>query len=224
MSVIKRSRDIINSNINAALDRVEEPAKMVRMMIREMEDALNRMRTSCAVRVSEKVRIEQELEQGRDSVRKWAERSVLAVKEGRDDLAKDALLEKRKTESRINFMELDHEHLETIIAETRGKIRELETKLEEAGQKQFLLIQRGVHAKETLLVNRSIRQAGSCRTIYRFDEMEKKIERMEAEAELSGNKTFSASEKAFQDLEMDRSVDEELEAMKKSSNADASTR
>ena len=221
MGVMKRSRDIINSNINAALDRVEEPAKIVRLVIREMEDALRGLRSSCAARISEKVRIEQELEQARGSVSRWAERSVLAVKEGRDDLAKDALLEKKKAESHEKFMESDLEHLEKIITETRDNIQELETKLEAAVQKQFILIQRGVHARETLRVNKSIRQAGSSSTVLRFDEMERNIERMEAEAELSGSKTFSASERTFQDLETEKSVNEELEALKKSSKATA---
>jgi len=222
MGVLKRSKDIIDSNINAVLDRVEEPDKMIRLMIREMEDALSSLKASCAAKVSESVRNKQEIEYCGNAVKRWTERSVLAVKEKKDDLAKEALIEKKKAESKKALLENDLEHLERIIAESKNHIRELEEKLEEAIQKQYILIQRGIHAKETLQVNKTIRQAGSTDTVFRFNELEKRIERMEAEAELAGISPSSTKEKTFQDLENDRAIEEELQALKKSGNSGTS--
>jgi phage shock protein A len=222
MGVLKRSKDIIDSNINAVLDRVEEPDKMIRLMIREMEDALSSLKASCAAKVSESVRNKQEIEYCGNAVKRWTERSVLAVKEKKDDLAKEALIEKKKAESKKALLENDLEHLETIIGESKNHIREIEEKLKETIQKQYILIQRGIHAKETLQVNRTIRQAGSTDTVFRFNELEKRIERMEAEAELSGISPSSVKENTFQDLENDRAIEEELQALKKSGNSGAS--
>jgi len=215
MGVLKRSKDIVNSNINAALDKVEDPSRMVRYMVREMEESLTELKSSCAARMADRATLRKSLEQAEEKVSRWSGRAVLAVQEKKDDLAREALVEKKKAEAEIELLENELGHLEQIIEESAASTAALEEKLEEAVQKQYMLIQRGIHAKEKVMVSRSLKQAGSSDTVYRFNELEKRIERMEAEADLTTPSAGSSREKDFRDMEQDRMVEEELQALKK---------
>ncbi|HQK77746.1 MAG TPA: PspA/IM30 family protein, partial [Candidatus Hydrogenedentes bacterium] len=96
MGIFSRVADIISSNINAMLDKAEDPEKLVRLMIREMEDTLIEIKASCAGAMAQRKKIGRQIEDVRAGEARWAERAQLAVDKGRDDLARDALLEKRR--------------------------------------------------------------------------------------------------------------------------------
>ena len=96
MGIFTRFRDIISSNINAMLDRAEDPEKLIRMMIREMEDTLVEIKVSCAGLMATAKRVRRQMEEHDARVRFWDEKAGLAVSKGRDDLAREALLEKRR--------------------------------------------------------------------------------------------------------------------------------
>ena len=218
MGVFNRFRDIVNSNINSILDKAEDPEKMIRLMVQEMEDTLVDLKSSCASRMASRSEMVREKEKVAAMSARWDERAILAVAKGRDDLAKEALIEKKGIANKLEFLEKDVEHLDKLIAECRGNIQELESKLEEVSQKHKLLIQRGLHAQEKKVVKMTMRAASGAQAITRFGELENRIERMEAEADLYSTESGGRSdlENEFSRMEADSSINEELEALKKS--------
>ena len=105
MGIFSRVADIISSNINAMLDKAEDPEKLIRLMIREMEDTLIEIKASCAGAMAQNKKIAREIEDVRASESRWAGRAQLAVEKGRDDLAREALVEKRRYTQRIETLE-----------------------------------------------------------------------------------------------------------------------
>jgi phage shock protein A len=218
MSIFSRFRDIVNSNINDLLDKVEEPEKMIRLMIQEMEDTLVELKSSCAGKMASRAEINREKEYLEKTLDRWDSRARLALEKKREDLAREALLEKKNCLNQIDLMGKDLEHFVKLIDECKSNILQLEQKLEEVRQKHKLLIQRGRHAEETKQARSAMRQANGTDAFHRFNELEKTVERMEAEAELSGYgaSVDSSIEHEFDKLESESEIDEELEALKKS--------
>ncbi len=216
MGVFTRFKDIVNANINAILDKAEDPEKMINLMMREMEDTLVELKSSCASKMAEKAKIEREKVFFEEKTASWESRAKLAVEKGRDDLAREALQEKQKCGDELEYLTKDWEHLTAIVDESRAEIGQLEDKLEQVRQKHRQLIQRGRHAQEKKMARESMRQASSTAAMDRFDRMENQIERMEAEADLYGSRKGADIESRFADLEKNESVEEELAALKKS--------
>jgi phage shock protein A len=220
MSIFSRFRDIVNSNINDILDKVEDPEKMIRLMIQEMEDTLVELKSSCAGKMASKAEINREKEYLEKTLERWDGRARLAIEKNREDLAREALLEKKNSQNQIDLLVKDLDHFTTLIDECKSNILQLEQKLEEVRQKHKLLIQRGRHAAETKQARTVLRQADGTQAFQRFNDLEKKVERMEAEAEMSGFGTSgsrdSSIEHEFDKLESETEIDEELAALKKS--------
>ncbi|MDR1626497.1 MAG: PspA/IM30 family protein [Spirochaetia bacterium] len=216
MGVFTRFRDIISANITVILDRAEDPEKMVRLMIQEMEDTMVELKAACAEKMSLQRSAERDLAELDAGIRRWDERVDLALARGREDLAAEALREKRLLEGRRESCEALRKNLGTIVEESRGQIGLLEAKLAEVGQKHRLLIQRGLHARDTRKAWGAMEAASGVDSLRRFDEMERRIQRMEAEAELyspvSAQKANTETE--FSKMEFEDSVAREIEARK----------
>ena len=214
MGIFRRGKDIINSNINAMLDKAEDPEKMIKLMMQEMEDTLVDLKSSIAAKMASRTQAQKDLKVLEGRVNRWTERSEMAVEKGRDDLAKEALIEKKKANDDLEAVKRDIDHLTQIIDETKGNILTLEEKLQTVIQKHKLLIQRAIHAKEKKEVNQTIRHATGAEAMVRFNEFENKIERMEAEAEMTtvGNNSLEAE---FAKMESGSDVEDELAELKK---------
>lgn len=215
MGVFTRFKDIINSNINSLLDKAEDPEKMIRLMIREMEDTLVDLKSSCAAKMAEGARVKRELDHHLSENERWETRAALALEKNREDLAREALVQKKNCQNQVDILNSDEKHLSQLIEEAKGNIIQLENKLEQVRQKHRLLIQRSKQAREKQQMNHTIKQAEGEHAMARFDEFESRIERMEAEAEISGISGQSPLEREFSDLESGSSVDDELAELKK---------
>ena len=189
MKTATRIKHITKANVNSILDKVEKPKKMIGLMIQEMEDAVIDLKSSVAARIEEKSGAEIERKLLQQRIERWEARAKMAVEKDRDDMAKDALLEKKRAERALEILENDFKQFETLITDGRSSIVELEEKLELVHQRQRLLIQRGIHAVEKKKAFETLRHAESNEAYRRFLELEAKIERIEAEAEIAG---FSA--------------------------------
>jgi phage shock protein A len=215
MGIFTRFRDIVSANINSMLDRAEDPEKMVSMMIREMEDTLVELKSSCAGIMAESKRIQRQLEQIDSHALYWEDKARLAIEKDRDDLAKEALLEKRRfidTKLRLETDLKDHQHL---IVQYQADIRQLEEKLQAARDKKRMLVQRHIHALHKKQAQREIRRANSTEAVLKFDELENRIERMEAEAELINYGQKPTLQTELEQLEIENEIENELQALKK---------
>jgi len=214
MGVFSRFKDIISSNMNSILDRAEDPKKMIRLMIQEMEETLIEMKSSCAETMATRARAAREMDVAKGAAERWRERAELAVAKGRDDLAREALAEKNAMLEREGSLEAEMAALDEVVESARADIQRLEDKLETAKEKQRVLAARHKRAGESIRAGRQIKNADSNEAIMRFDKFESRIERLEAEAELSHIRGEPSLEREFESLERDDSLEQELAELK----------
>ncbi len=223
MGIFTRVRDIISSNINAMLDKAEDPEKLVKMMIREMEDTLVEVKASCAGAMATKKRIEREIDEVRARAEEWAAKADLAVNKGRDDLAREALLEKRRFLERVETLEGEIDHCESLVDQYQADISQLEDKLASARERQRLLVQRHIHARQKQRAQYDIRKADTSDAMQKFDNFEERIEQMEAEAELVNFGRKPSLEDEFSQLTRDEALEKELSELTARNRGDATS-
>lgn len=214
MGIFTRVRDIINSNINAMLDKAEDPEKLVRLMIREMEDTLVEIKASCAQAIAAKKRGQRQLEEVLERAKAWGDKAKLAVNKGREDLAREALLEKRRYVERGESLTEEATQLEGIIDGYQRDIVQLEEKLATARERKRVLVQRHSRAQGKRRAQANIRKLDTSDALLRFDRFENRIERMEAEADLVNFGRKPGLSEQFSELETDEEIERELEDLK----------
>ena len=214
MGIFTRFRDIVSSNINAMLDGAENPEKMIKLMIREMEDTLVELKASCAGVIASSKKVQRRLDEIVEKEKIWMERAELAVNKGKDDLAREALLEKRRFSEMVESLEKELTDHSALIEQYQADIAELEEKLESAKEKKRNLIQRAHRAKNKKRAQSDIRNADSADSMARFEQMESRIEQMEAEADLVNVKRNKTLSEEFADLDRDEDIEKELEKLK----------
>ena len=214
MGIFTRFRDIISANINAMLDRAEDPEKLIRLMIREMEDTLVEIKASCAGVMASRRKVERQLEEVDTRSTHWKEKAELAISKGRDDLAREALVEKRKYTRREEALENEFEEYNNLVQQYHEDIRQLEEKLKAARDKQRVLVQRHIHAKKKKRAQEELRRIDSSEAILKFAEFENRIERMEFEADLINLGKKTTLEDELDKLSVDDEIEEELRVLK----------
>ncbi len=214
MGIFTRFRDIVSSNINAMLDRAEEPEKMIKLMIREMEDTLIEIKAACAGVMAGSKKVERQLDEIDARAQHWEEKAALAVNKGRDDLAREALIEKRRYIRRKSALEDELRELHLLVEGYQQDIRQLEEKLKSAREKQRLLVQRHIHARKKKRAQEEIRRLDSSEVMFKFDDLESRIERMESEADLVNYGKKTTLEEELDKLSADDEIEAELQALK----------
>ena len=214
MGIFTRFKDIITANMNSMLDKAEDPEKMIKMMIREIEDTLVELKTSCAGAIAGKKKVQRSLDSVRERMDQWNNRAELAVIKGRDDLAREALLEKRRFSNKVETLEQEFTQHTALVDQYQEEIRQLEDKLRISREKQRMLVQRHIHAKQKKQAQKDIRRMDNHETLARFDQMESRIEQMEAEADLVNYGTKSTLDERFEEIIMDDEIELELNRLK----------
>lgn len=215
MGIFTRFRDIINSNLNSMLDKAEDPEKLIKLMIQEMEDTLVELKASCAGAMAGKARVSRGLDELQERAGNWERKARLAVEKGRDDLAREALMEKRLTEEELEARTREIENFADLVDHYKEDINQLEEKLEVARNKHRILVQRHIHASRRKDAQTRIRKVDSSDAFVRFEQFESRIDRMEADADLVNPRKKSTLDDEFEKLETDDRIEEELEALRK---------
>ena len=214
MSIFSRLADIINSNINAILDRAEEPEKIIRLIIQEMEDTLVEVRTNAARSIADKKAIARKLDQVKEAQEEWARRAELALEKGREDLAKAALLEKAKLADTAGILEQELVQVEEAIVQGDADIAKLQAKLAEAKAKQKAIVTRQEAAGSRLKVRTTLQDGRVDDALARFEQVERKLDEAEGRVEafdLGQRKTLAEEIAA---LEAEGAIEAELESLK----------
>ncbi|MBU1568088.1 MAG: phage shock protein PspA [Proteobacteria bacterium] len=214
MGVFTRFRDIVSANINSMLDHAEDPEKMIKLMIHEMEDTLIELKSSCAGVIAGRKKIKRKLEEINSKTELWDERAALAVAKGRDNLAREALVEKRRFSRISETLTREIGEYRNLIEKYQEDILELENKLNSAKDKKRVLVQRHKSATGSKRAQEEIRRSNSSDTIARFDKLESRIEQMEAEAELVNANRKPTIDEEFEDLATDVEIENELAKIK----------
>lgn len=216
MGIFTRARDIVNSNINAALDKAENPEKLIRHMIREMEDTLVEIKAACAGAMAGRKKAERDADEAQSLAQHWTERAELAVERGRENLAREALRAKQRYLGEAETTQNVVDQLSGLVDQYKSDILQIENKLQGAREKQRVLVQRHVHAVQHKRAQMEIRKLDTSNAMIRFEEFEQRLDRAEAESDLVNfgrPKPFSL-EQEFVKMESDHSIEDELAALK----------
>lgn len=217
MGIFSRLTDIVNSNIVSMLDRAENPEKMIRLMIQEMEDTLVEIKSQTAKHIADKKYLERRLSSFEKDAEKWQQKAELAITKEREDLAKLALIEKTaKLEKAAQFKgELDE--LQVAIEKYREDILKLEEKLVETKAKKSQIARRAEVAGKQIGVRKQLKKAESEKAILRMEQLERRVDEMESEVELHDLKPKTLEDE-FKSLEGESEIDKELQALKEKLN------
>lgn len=218
MSIFSRVSDIFKANINDLLDKAEDPEKMIKQMVIEMEEAVGKATNSVGISVANEKRLEKIYQQNLALTEEWQNKAVLAVQSNRDDLAKLALEKKNSYQKAASDLLPTYEQAKAASTQLRGQLSELKKKLDEARIRRDTLIARYKAAKAKEEIASSISGIGGD-AFSNFDRFEKKVEDKEAQAdamvEITGDTNLSL-EKEFEALKTTSNVDSELEVLKAS--------
>ncbi|ASP46855.1 phage shock protein PspA [Cognaticolwellia beringensis] len=213
MGVFSRFTDIINSNINNLLDKAEDPAKMVRLIIQEMEDTLVEVRSSSAKTLADKKELARQANRFESDAAQWQEKAELALSKDREDLARAALMEKKKCVESAGALREELSHVDEHIAKLQSEISQLQDKLADAKTRQKAIIMREKTANSRLKVKKNIDSDRVNDALSRFDRYERKIDDIEAQVESYDMGSKSLADE-IADLASDEKVDDELAKLK----------
>lgn len=215
MNVFKRMKDIISSNINSALDRMEDPEKMIDLSIRQLEDAVAEMKGMLTDKSAGKSILEKKCSELDEEIKRWAERARLAAKKNLDEMAKEALLNKRELTERLTMAKNNVAELEKMILSLSENLAEAKKKLSELKETSITLKNRARIAKERVKVSRKANVSETSDYSRRLEELKAKIERWEREADMNYSDIRKEKGVTFSDLERDEEIERELEELKK---------
>ncbi|MBA6338148.1 MULTISPECIES: phage shock protein PspA [unclassified Colwellia] len=219
MGIFSRFTDIINSNINNLLDKAEDPAKMVRLIIQEMEDTLVEVRSSSAKILADKKDLSRQATRFEKDEQQWQEKAELALSKGREDLARAALVEKKKcAENALSLLD-ELNHVDDHIAKLQSEVSQLQEKLADAKVRQKAIIMREKTATSRLKVKKNIDSGRVNDALSRFDSYERKIDDIESQVESLDLGSKSLADE-ISDLESDENIDDELAQLKAKMKSD----
>lgn len=219
MGLFSRFTDIINANLHSMLDKAEQPEKMIRLIIGEMEETLVEVRASAAKNIAEKKSQARQVKSIEISIAHWHEKAELALSKDRDDLAKLALTQKQKYQGELTQAIKGYEQLIQILTTVQDDVLRLQNKLTEAKRRQATLLLRQESAEVRLKVRESAVIYNIDQALSKFECYQEKIDKIEAKVEaydLTEDRDLSAQ---ISQLAQDDSVEEELAAMKKAASA-----
>ena len=214
MGVFSRFLDIVNANINSLLDKAEDPEKMIKLMMQEMEDTLIELKSSCAAKMASRAKSERTYKDALAAVERWQQRAELAIAKGRDDLAREALLEKKRVSGALDELAAEIANYDELIKVAKDEIRQIEDKLASVKQKYQMMVERSRRAREEQAAQETLRRAGDEATTSRFSDIEEQIDRMQAANELNRFTSTTLDEK-FRDLEEMDDIDAEIAELRR---------
>ena len=206
MSVFKRIKDIVNSNINSLLDKAEDPEKMLKLMIGEMDEAIIKVKSDTAAKMANLKSVEKKVEEAEKAVSRWQERAELAIDKGSDEMAKEAIKERKVAEEILDSLRNDKAVLQKEVEEGKKELETLSSKLVEAKERL-----RTIPLKKEVVKTKEEKTKPTPRPNTRFEELENRINRLEAYRELSmkkeePKKKEKTAEEKLEDLEIENEI------------------
>ncbi len=217
MGIFSRMRDIISSNVNAMLDKAEDPEKLMRLMVQEMEDALIEIKAECAAAMAQSKTFGRQVADAKARANDWAAKAELAVSKGREDLAREALVEKRAFLDKVDSLEAQQVECDALIEQYQNDIAAVEQKIASVRERQKVLSQRHTHARSKKNAEEKIRRVNTADVLGKFESFERRVDQMEAEADLVNYAVSHSLEERFTEIETDEDIEKELDELRQKS-------
>ncbi|ELV8683853.1 phage shock protein PspA [Vibrio fluvialis] len=221
MGIFSRFADIVNSNISALLDKAEDPEKMIRLIIQEMEDTLVEVRTNSAKAIADKKELARKVDAIDQQIEDWQAKATLALNKQREDLARAALIEKQKLQNLLKGLHTEQTLVEETIDKLTGEIAKLESKITETRAKQQALAIRSQAASNRRDVQRHLHTSRTDEAMAKFEQYSRKVNELEAEADLYAQSGKGKSlEQEFAELQAQDEIEQELAKLKEQMKQD----
>jgi phage shock protein A len=206
MGIFSRLKTLVSSNVNDLINKAENPEKMLNQLLIDMNEQLIQSKKAVAMAIADEKKLERETQNQESQAQEWERKAMLAVRSGKDDLAKEALLRKQEYENAGVEYRKQWEAQKASVDNLKESLRGLQNKIEEAQRKKNLLIARAKRAEAQQKIQSTISSVSGNRTAFdAFDRMAQRVDQMEAEAdaakELEDLSTNSSLEKRFAELE-----------------------
>lgn len=206
MGIFDRLKTVISSNINDMISKAENPEKMLNQLVIDMNQQMIESKKSVAMAIADEKKLERELGEQKRQAEEWERKAVIAVKAGRDDLAKEALLRKQEAENYYLQLKPQWEAQKVSVEKLKETLRQLQNKIDEASRKKNILIARAKRAEAQEKIQKTLSSvSGNTSAFETFDRMAKKVDELEARAdaqvELADLSQSASLEKEFQKLE-----------------------
>ena len=219
MGIFSRTLDIINSNVTDLLDRAEDPAKMIRMIILEMEETLVEVRASAARTIADQKEMRRHIERLSALQESWTDKAQLALSKDREDLAKAALVEKQKAADMAGQLSDEIHRLDESLHTAEDDIAKLQAKLREARARQNSLVTRMESAQNRLRMREAYAGEKVNEAFARFDVLERRVDMAEGRADaMALGQAPRSLEEEIAELQASDKVDAELAALKAAMN------
>jgi len=215
MGMFSRFTDIINANINSMLDKAENPEKMIKLIIQEMEETLVEVRSTAAKHIAEKKTVMRNIRDMESRVANWQQKAELALTKGREDLAKAALVEKQSCAQKLAEFNEELSQFDEYLTAVQQDGQRLQEKLSEAKRKQEAYRVRQQSAEVRLKVREKAAVHNIDEAISKFERYQQKIDRVEAQVEAYDMTSAKDLNSQFRELENDENIEQELEQLKK---------
>lgn len=213
MGVFSRLADIFNANINVLLDKAEDPEKMIRLMIHEMEETLVEVRSDLAGVIAQRKEVQADHARYLRLAQDWESKAELALRKSREDLAKGALVEKNRALQQAEQVTEELGNLENTLQRFQDDIVKLQAKIDEAKARQKTILMRSRTAESHLTVKKQLERSKSNDVTLKFDRFERKLNDLESQVDSYDAGQRSLAEE-IEELEAESSIDQELAAMK----------
>ena len=206
MGIFDRLKTVISSNMNDLIAKAENPEKMLNQMIIDMNEQLIESKKAVAMAIADEKRLERDVIDNKAKAEDWEKKAMLAVRAGRDDLAKEALLRQQEHASYVGQLGTQWQAQKESVEKLKVSLRDVQTKIEEASRKKNILIARAKRAEAQDKINKTMSSLSGNKSAFdTFDRMAKKIDeleaRTEAQKELEDTTSGATLEKQFAALE-----------------------
>ncbi|OJF69305.1 phage shock protein PspA [Alteromonas sp. V450] len=218
MGMFSRINDIVQANINAMLDKAEDPEKIIRLIIQEMEETLVEVRTDAARYIAQQKTLARHIDSTAKEVEGWQQKAQIAMNNDKETLAKAALIEKQKYVAKLASLEDQQAHLSETIEKIQGDTGRLNSKLAEAKAKQKTLVQRKNAAHTRLKVKQANHESKIDDAMARFENYEQRIDHLEAQVDaydITRTSDAVSLEAEFEAMQADEAIEKELAELKK---------
>lgn len=214
MGIFSRFSDIVNANINAVLEKAEDPEKIIRLMIQEMEDTLVEIRSAAAKCIADRKEHGRRIGHLEQEQEGWAERAELAIRRDREDLARAALAEKQAISDHVEQLKKDMDVLNDQLEKFNSDITQLQNKLNDAKMRQRSIIVRHKTATSQLSARKHIHNDRIDELLFRFENAERRIDRVESEHESISMGHGKSLADEIEGLQQNDRVEQELAELK----------
>ena len=218
MSLLERVTTLVRANINDLLDKSEDPEKMIKQYLLDMQNQLIQVKTQVAAAIADEQKLYTRYLQNQEQADDWQKKAELAVNKGADDLAKEALQRRNSYKSIADGFKVQYDEQKAQVEVLKSALQKLEAKIEEAERKKDLLIARSRRADAERKIHETMAGIGQAGAMEGFERMEDKVEEKEARAKAAVELDTDTLEDKFAELEKTNDVDSDLADLKAKMN------